>query len=116
MARTVLSTVCKEGSPYLISISFTGEAGSAVTPTTAYYTITDRDGNVVGSLSSVEMSGLSTSVNILLSGADTKISASAASGQIRICNVEYVYDSTLASGLTAYNEQWFSIQDLVAVS
>lgn len=116
MARTVLTTICQEGAPYFVRIAFATEDGSSVTPNSAAYTVTDRDGNVVNDLSSVEIGSLATSVDILLSGADTTITASAASGEIRVINVEYVYDSTLASGLTAYAEAWFSISDLVVVT
>ena len=108
---TILTTMADEGSPYFVRVAFADEDGSAVTPNSAAYTVTARYGTVIGSLSSVEISSLATSVDILLTGADVTIGSN---GQVRILSVEYIYDSTLGSGLTAYTEAQFTIDDLVA--
>lgn len=111
MARTVLTTTANESSVYFIQVAFTDEDGSSVTPNSAAYTLTDRSGNVINSLSSVAVTSLATSIDIVLTATSLAIGAN---GQVRILNVEYTYDSTLGSGLTAYAEAQFTIEDLVA--
>jgi hypothetical protein len=66
---TVLDSAM-EGSTYVAVISFKDEAGVAMVPTSATWTLLDEDDEVINSRSDVAISGIASSVNIVLSGAD----------------------------------------------
>jgi hypothetical protein len=66
---TVLDSAM-EGSTYVAVISFKDEAGVAMVPTSATWTLLDEDDAVINSRSDVAISGIASSVNIVLSGAD----------------------------------------------
>ena len=71
MSCTVLTPLCakQEGSIIPI-IAFTDSAGSAVTPSSAFWRLVDADGNVVNSRTNENIASLDTSVEILLEGDD----------------------------------------------
>jgi hypothetical protein len=66
---TVLDSAM-EGSTYVAVISFKDEAGVAMVPTSATWTLLDEDDAVINSRSDVAISGIASSVNIVLSGID----------------------------------------------
>ena|SRR3990167_4151083 len=124
MSVVILSTTAVEGSPYFVRVAFATEDGSAVTPNSAAYWLTDGSGNVINSLSSVAMSGLATSVDILLTSTDLRVVATdiidlsdkLTQSTTRYLTVMYTYDSQLASGLTAYTQAAFTLADLIVVT
>lgn len=103
-----------EESTYAITISFTDETGAAVTPSSATWTLTDSQGQVVNSRSAVSISSLAASKTIALSGND--LSLAGYFGVERVLTVEAVYTSSLGSGLPLKQEVHFNITPLLNVS
>jgi hypothetical protein len=69
----VIEEIAEEGSSFYPTVYFYDEAGSAMTPTTLYWKLTDMQGNVINSRSQVEVGAPSTSLTIALTGADLAI-------------------------------------------
>lgn len=109
---TMIKTQAVEESTYVVTVSFFNAAGTAVTPKSATWTLTDKDGAVVNSRNAVTISSLDTSVDIVLSGNDLQI----ADGKTRKLLVQAIYDSTEGSDLPLNDELEFQIHRLVGVS
>ena len=111
---TNLTTRAQEESSYTITAAFTDEDGSAVTPSSVTWTLTDTYGNVINSRSGVSVTP-GTSVDITLSGDDLAISES---GDFinRILTVEAVYDSSYGTDLPLKDSATFQIDNLKAVT
>ena len=103
-----------ERSTYAVTVAFTDDAGDAVTPSSATWTLTDKQGTVVNSRDAVTISGLSTSVTLVLSGADLAV-GSPYFGAERVLTIEAVYTSDLGAGLPLKSETTFTISDLLNV-
>jgi hypothetical protein len=106
-----LSTEAIEESTYPVTVSFTDEAGAAVIPTAATWTLSDKNGNVVNSREDVVISSLAASVTIVLSGDDLALS----NGRIRKLTIKATYNSSLGNGLPLKDEVTFLITNLVNV-
>lgn len=110
---TVLPTVAAEEGTYVISLTFKDEDGTALTPTTLTWTLTDEDGTVVNSRSGVAASVAAT-INIVLSGDDLALSD--AKKRRRCVSVSGTYTSTYGAALPLKDEIWFTIRDLLKVT
>ncbi|MCP4393452.1 MAG: hypothetical protein GY804_04180 [Alphaproteobacteria bacterium] len=94
-----------------VSGTFTDAAGGLFPPTTATYTLTDRFGNIIDSLSDIAISGYTTSYTITLSC--TNLSIPTAGETLRYLLIKTTYDS----GTKCATEQLeFNINDLVGIS
>lgn len=113
MAITVLQNA-REESTYVLSIDFLNENSSPVTPTSATWTLSDINGNIINGRVDVNISPLSTTVDIPLTGDDLAISDPVS--LVRRFTVEALYDSTLGNGLKLNDEVEFSVDDLVNVT
>lgn len=113
---TQITTLVQEKGTAKFTVAFTDEDGNAVTPTAATWTLTDSKGNVINSRSAVVISSLSTSVTILLSGADLALSTTTTAAHERHLTIEYTYNSSAGSGLPGKAVAIFHIEDFVAVS
>ena len=92
---TVLDSAM-EGSTYVAAISFKDEAGAAMTPTSATWSLLDEHDAVINSRSDVAISSIASTVNIVLSGADLPYIAD----QSRVyLVVESVYTGAYGTGL-----------------
>jgi hypothetical protein len=100
----------KDGATYVVPVSFTDEDGSAVTPNSIQWSLRNEDGTIVNSRTS-DSETPSTSVNIVLQGADLLYS----DGHKRVITVEATYNSTLGTSLPMKGEAEFFIDDLVGV-
>lgn len=107
---TVLATKALERSTYVVTAAFTDESGAAVTPDSITWDLTDTDGNVINSRSSVAVAVPASSIDIVLSGDDLAIQRP--SMLWRIVTVEAVYDSSMGSNLPFKDEIRFEIQPL----
>jgi len=110
---THIATKAPELGTYVVSLSFTDEDGAAVTPDSITWDLTDTDGNVVNSRSSVSVATPASSINIVLSAADLAIPRPSMLG--RVLTVEAVYDSTYGSNLPFKDEVTFEILPLTNV-
>jgi hypothetical protein len=102
-----------EESTYIVRVSFTDDAGEAVTPNSATWTLSDADGDIINSREEVAITPLSTSADIVLYGDDLAIGTN---GTERKLIVEAEYDSSAGSGLPMKGEVTFYIDDLLNVS
>lgn len=111
---TNLTTKAQEESSYTITASFTDEDGTAVTPTSATWTLSDTYGNTINSRAA-EVITPDTSVDITLTGDDLAISETGAVIK-RILTVEAVYDSTYGTGLTLKDTATFQVDNLTIIT
>lgn len=114
MAISILSTAANERSTYVITASFTDEDGDAVTPATMTWTLTDTSGNVINSRQDVSISSLSTSVDVVLSGADLQISGTTPTVS-RDITFEGTYDSDLGTGLPLTGSARFTVTNFMGI-
>lgn len=102
---TTLSTV-PSGTSKPVAISFADAAGTAMTPTSATWSLYDQDGSVVNSRSAVTISGMSSTINITTTSADNVYNAKRSKGVCRrYMLVSAVYTSAYGTGLTLNG--WF---------
>ncbi len=111
---TTLTTHAIERSTFVISASFTDEAGEAVAPTSITWTLTDDYGTIINSREGEAVTP-ATSVDIVLSGADLAITEASAS-VIRKMTVEATYNSSFGTGLPLKDQVTFQIDNLTAVT
>lgn len=112
---TTLTAKAVESSTYVITAAFFDEDDSAVTPTSATWTLTDDLGNVVNDREDVAISPLSASVDIVLTGDDLLLPASA--GLIgRVLTVSALYNSALGTGLSLAAKIRFVVENLLTTS
>jgi hypothetical protein len=110
---TKLTEKAIERSTFVILVSFYDTQGSAVTPTAANWTLTDRDGNVVNGRANVDVLALGTEITILLKGDDLQVLPS---GVTRILTIEAYYDSVLGTGLPVKDECRFEVHNLARIT
>jgi hypothetical protein len=110
---TKLTEKAIERSTYVVLVSFYDTQGTAVTPTAANWTLTDRNGVVINGRSNVDLLDLATEMTIVLKGDDLQVLAS---GVTRILTVEAYYDSSLGMGLPIKDECRFEVQNLVRIT
>lgn len=109
-----LSDHANERATYVVTVSFTDESGAAVVPTAATWTLTDRAGAVINSHSNVTINPLSSTYNIVLSGADLALPD--IRFRHRLVTVQWTYNSSLGTGLFGKEEIGFYIDPLRAVA
>lgn len=87
-------------SSYVIQIDFTDEAGDAVTPTAATWTLTDGADEVVNSRENIVVSTLASTIHVALSGADLDVDeAGGRTENLRSLVVSASYNSSLTGTL-----------------
>lgn len=111
---TTLKPNATEESTYAVVVSFVDDTGAAVTPSAATWTLTDKDNTVKNSRSAVTISGLDTSVTIVLSGDD--LAMSSANDRIRKLLIQATYDSDMGTDLPLNAQATFYIDNLTAVT
>lgn len=101
-----------------VSVSFTfydsDTPPNTVTPKSAYWTLSDKYGNVINSRNQVTISPLSSTVIVTLTDDDIQITGDDDDGERRF-TVVAVYDSDLGSDLKLTAERSFQVQDYVNV-
>ena len=105
----VLTTYAKEKGTYVVSAAFTDEDGSAETPKTLTWTLTDENGTVVNSRLDVAVSSPTSSEDIGLSGDDLSLDVGV--GIYRVVLLEWTYDSDLGSDLVGKDLCKFPIEE-----
>ena len=111
---TLLTTIAKEKSTYMITIACTDEDGAAVAPATLTWSLSKSDGTAINSKTDVAISSPTSSETVVLSGDDLQIYAS--DDYIRVFVVEGTYNSDLGSGLPLKGSAKFQIEDIAAVT
>jgi hypothetical protein len=115
MATALTVTPVEEGT-LGVTADFYDDAGSAVTPTSMTWTLTDENGTIINSREDVAVGALAASITITLSGDDLLILSSSDEG-LRYITFEGTYDSTaLGSGLPIKAVASFYIENLIVVT
>lgn len=111
-----LDDAAVEKSTLVINLRFTDEDDQAITPTAAYWTLTDLDGTVINSRSGVTISSLATNVNVVLQGDDLQLTGSGTDAEYREFSINATYNSSYGSGLPLRDKLKFPIKNIEAVS
>ena len=112
MAATALSNAI-EKSTYIVTCTFTDEAGDSLVPETVAWTLTDGFGTVINDREAVSETPAAT-VNIVLSGDDLAIISGMTNK--RILTIQATYNSAYGTGLPLNARATFTIEDLVKIS
>ena len=96
-------------STFAVTVAFFDENNTAVTPTSAKWTLTDGLGVVVNGRTAQAISVLSTAVTIVLDAGDIDYTTSAS--KRRVLTVTALYNSTLGSNLPDVDSISFPIAD-----
>lgn len=107
-----LTTHAIDRSTYAVDIRFADEAGAAVVPSSATWTLSLPTGAIVNGRSAVAIAPLAARVTIVLAGADLAY----ADGARRYLTVEAVYTSSLGSDLPLKDQAVIIVDDLVVVT
>jgi hypothetical protein len=110
MARVVLTEEAVERSTFVVSVGFVDEAGAAVTPTAARWSLVDAFGQVVNGRDGVVIGALAATVEIVLAGADLQVLGGWTGGGRRLV-VQADYFS-LGQALTLNEEVEFVVRPL----
>jgi len=114
MAQEYTEKVKEEGT-FVVTCAWKDSNGTAVTPDSATWTLTDEDGDTINSRSEVSISSPATTNDIVLSGDDLAIQATTDNGK-RILTAEAIYDSDEGSNLPLKDEYIFYIENLTNVT
>lgn len=114
MARATLATKADEGSTYIIRATYYDDNGTAVTPDSVTWTLTDGDGIIVNSREDVSIVSPSTYNDIVLGEDDLRCKSN--QDEVRVLVMEYVYDSTSGSNLVGKAQVSFVVHNMQRVS
>lgn len=112
---TTLSISANEKSTIVITVACADEDGSAVTPVSATWTLTDVDGTVINSRSSVSLTPAA-SMDVVLYGSDLAFQTGESGTVKRVLTIETTYNSDAGSNLPHKDQATFDLEDLAAVS
>lgn len=111
---TTLSTYAMEKGTMAVTVVFSDENGSAVTPNTGLnWTLTDVAGSAINGRTGVTATP-ATAVTIVLSGSDLALTAS--SNQERVLTFEGTYNGSLGTNLPIKDECRFIVYNLTKVT
>lgn len=114
----ISSTVAREEGTLVVQCVFTDEAGSAVSPNTLTWTLSDRQGTIINSRENEVVPGvdIASTTYIVLSGNDLAfLSTEVGAEAERIFTLKGTYDSTYGNDLPLNYEVMFYIPNLVNV-
>jgi hypothetical protein len=110
---TELAQKAAEEGTYAVTVSYFDEAGAAVTPNTAAWTLTDTSGVVINERADETIVTPATSNVIVLSGDDLIIGSHGVKRHLLITGT---YDSSLGDDLPFRAQVNFEIEDFSGVS
>lgn len=112
---TELLPVAIERSTYVVTASFYDETTTAVIPNSIAWTLTDDTGGVINSRSAVSATP-STTINIVLQGADLPIPSGSYSDRNLYLTIYATYNSTLGTSMPFRHEVKFQVKNLLNVT
>jgi hypothetical protein len=101
-----------EGSTLVVEVITKDELDVLIIPTSMKWSLTDREGNVINSREDVVVLTPSSSIDIVLKGADLELVTTKLLREERFLLVESIYDGLLGSNLPITNEFSFIIKNL----
>jgi hypothetical protein len=112
-----IATRAVEKSTFALVVTFYDELNALVIPNEIYWTLTNRQGDIINGLSHVMVGVPGSTITILLKGADLAIQSDEASSPAsRLLTIEALYDSSLGLGLPFNEEAVFFIDNLTKIS
>jgi hypothetical protein len=108
MMPVILSEDAQDQSTFVVEVSFLDEEGTPVVPQSAMWSLHDANGNVINGRLNVNIPGLATTVDVVLSGDDLDYEL----GPFRQLSIVATYNSSLGLGLPLTGEVNFEIQDV----
>lgn len=113
-----LTTIAKEKSTFIVTVTFTDEDGAAVAPKTLTWSLTDASNNIINSREDVAVSSPAASNKIVLSGDDLQIQSIEDSESYvrRRFVVEATYDSDAGNDLPVKDAASFVMENLFKVT
>jgi|APSaa5957512622_1039677.scaffolds.fasta_scaffold64907_3 hypothetical protein len=109
---TQLAVTAVEESTYAVTAAFKDEDGTAITPQTILWTLTDKLGTVINLRENISVVP-ATSITIVLTGDDL---ATSTVGRTRVITILATYNSDYGTLLKLKGAATFDIENLVAVS
>ena len=110
---TAATKLFKEGGTGVLQVSFEDEDGAAMTPDTLYWSLRNDDGNIVNGRDEVQITGLDTSVDIVLQGDDLPALEKKDQKYYHLWIVlKGTYTSTYGSGLPFADQVRISVEPL----
>jgi hypothetical protein len=104
-----------EKSTYVITVAFKDENGTAITPKTLTWTLSDKKGRIINSRDTVTVVTPASSENIVLSNNDLALANN--DNRVRVLTVEATFDSLeYGNDLPLKESAEFVIQNLLKVS
>jgi len=107
---TVTNGNPRESGVIVLTIAFEDEDGTAVTPSSASWSLHDRLEEVVNSREDVPIDSLDTSVEVVLSGDDLDLGTG--DNGLRYFSCQYTYTSDLGS-MTDVVDGYFRVEDVI---
>ena len=102
--------MAREKGTFVVKVTFTDEAGTAVTPDSINWTLTNTAGTVINSRTQVSVASPASTIYIVLTALDLAIPD--AEDLLRIVTVEIVYDSDRGNDLPQKDEDNFTMKPL----
>jgi hypothetical protein len=103
-----------EESTYVVTATFTNEAGTSVVPTSVKWSLLNTDGTIKNGRSQVSVATIATSVNIVLKATDLTVITGDTGDRILL--VEATYTSSYGTGLPLKKEYPFNITRLKGIT
>jgi hypothetical protein len=115
MPTIITATKAIEESTLAVDVEFKNEAGNAVAPVTATWTLSDNKGNIINEREDEAISNPSSSETIVLSGDDLEVQSGERDFADRIFTLEWTYNSALGNDLPGKDWVEFQVADSVVV-
>jgi hypothetical protein len=109
---TQLSTVIKKNSTAIVTITFRDEDGQVVQPKSASWSLASLSGDIINGRRDVSITGLASTIQVVLSGADLFISKGK-KVQDRVFSIKAIYDSILQDNATFNDSCIFPVENIV---
>jgi len=122
MICSITKQVTERGT-IVFHVSWKDASGELRSPSRAFWSLTDKWGNVINDRSNIPVTSLKPQIDVVLSGDDLKISDNdlplAENGRCkyaeRFFTILYYYDSDLGAELSGTTQVPFGVIDLVAI-
>lgn len=105
----------REKSTIKVTCAWKNAAGTAVTPDSATWTLTDEGGDTINSRSEISIAAPSTTNDVVLSGDDLALQSTTENGK-RFFMAEAIYDSDEGNDLPLKDQLTFYVKDLLNVT
>lgn len=115
MPTEITATKAVEKSTFIITVEFKDENDNLVVPDTMAWSLTDKLGTIINGREDVVLSGLASSMDIVLSGDDLAILLDKSSEK-RFLVLEGTYTSVLGTGLPMKDQLTFTVVNIKKVT